>query len=130
LKEAKNQYRLKFEQLNSVRAAVEQTTFLEAETRAMLVRSFENWASQQSDATLRRMAAAGGHGLALDEEDEMDAGEVFEKLRSQGIDASDPDSGAYLSAMRKIAGKAPAMVSGPKAIAATIRKAENLMARR
>ncbi len=65
-------------------------------------------------------------------EDELDAGEAFERMQMARVTASDPDSLAYHAAMRKSTQQAAVRGSrafgGEKAAADAIRKREYMQA--
>ncbi|EFJ50296.1 Kif9 type kinesin [Volvox carteri f. nagariensis] len=111
LKALKAQYRADFDALKAAREQLEPYIQAVAVARAALLEAFDRWAATQSDATLRRLAAAGrngsGGGAPGEEEDELDAGEAFERMQLARITERDPDSLAYHSALRRTAAGPP-----------------------
>ncbi|GIL58915.1 hypothetical protein Vafri_13928 [Volvox africanus] len=136
LKVVKAQYRADFDALKVAREELEPQIQAASVARAALLEAFDRWAATQSDATLKRMAATSRNGPGPgDEEDELDAGEAFERMQLARITERDPDSLAYHAAMRRTAATAhgggggavsrpPAGAGGAKAAAAATRRME------
>ncbi|KXZ54349.1 hypothetical protein GPECTOR_5g430 [Gonium pectorale] len=128
LKSLKARYRADFDSLKGAREELEPQLQAVAVGRAGLLEAFDRWAATQSEATLKKMAAA-GQGAA-DEEDELDAGEAFERMQLARITERDPDSLAYHAALRRTVGPAAAAASprvaamGAKGAAAATRRME------
>ncbi|KAG2485910.1 hypothetical protein HYH03_015354 [Edaphochlamys debaryana] len=135
LKAAKSRYRTDFDALKAAREELEPLLQAAAVARAGLLEAFDRWAGAQSEGLLRRMATAGrAMPGAPDEEDELDAGEAFERMQMARITERDPDSLAYHAALKRTGGAGPgagapsrpATVAAPgaKAAAAASRKQE------
>ncbi|PNH09459.1 Kinesin-like protein KLP1 [Tetrabaena socialis] len=108
LKTAKGRYRLDYDSLKAAREDLEPQLAGVAVARAVLLEAFDRWAGAQSEATLKRMATAGRAlpAAAGDEEDELDAGEAFERMHLARITERDPDSLAYHAALKRTTGPA------------------------
>ncbi|KAG2434981.1 hypothetical protein HYH02_011980 [Chlamydomonas schloesseri] len=135
LKSAKARYRTDFDSLKGAREELEPQIQAVAVARAALLEAFDRWAAAQSDSTLKRMATAGRAmaGLAPGEEDEMDAGEQFERMQIARISERDPDSLAFHTALKRTgaAMSRPATVAtggNAKAAAMATRKMEHTQA--
>ncbi|GIM16156.1 hypothetical protein Vretimale_18808 [Volvox reticuliferus] len=136
LKVVKAQYRADFDALKMAREELEPQIQAASVARATLLEAFDRWATTQSDATLKRMAATARNGPGPgDDEDELDAGEAFERMQLARITERDPDSLAYHAAMRRTAhgggggggaavSRSPAGAGGAKAAAAATRRME------
>ncbi|GLC42055.1 Kinesin heavy chain [Pleodorina starrii] len=136
LKSLKAQYRTDFDSLKAAREELEPQIQAVAVARGALLEAFDRWAAGQSDMVLKRMAAAGrapGSPGGGEEEDELDAGEAFERMQLARITERDPDSLAYHAAMRRTAAPGataarplPGAVGGggAKAAAAATRRME------
>ncbi|GFR47649.1 hypothetical protein Agub_g9392 [Astrephomene gubernaculifera] len=119
LKSVKQRYRADFDGLKEAREELEPRIQGVAVARAALLEGFDSWAAGQSEGALRRMAAAARAvpGTPGEEDDELDAGEAFERMQLARITERDPDSLAYHAALRRSGAAAPG-AAGPGAGAA------------
>lgn len=109
LRDAKAQYRRKFDELKALRSEVEVLTGVVTENKRQLLDSFEAWleagavvppGSRMGGGTPARGGTAGG--IELDEAAQLDPVEQFDKLEMERIMREDPESSAFYAARKQV----------------------------
>ena len=122
LKLAKQRYRTDFDKLKELRSSLEETSYELGEAKKSLVEEFEKWMSAPYGASFAMASQT-------NDDEDLDAGEAFERMQIGRIVATNPDSAAFHSALRKAAQvNPPKGFQGVKAVAEATRKREHVQA--
>lgn len=118
LKSAKQKYRTDFDRLKEQRSALDEASYEVGEAKKSLFEEFEKWMSAPYGASF---------ALAQNADDEdLDAGEAFERMQIGRVVASNPDGAAFHAALRKAQAISPVKgFQGVKAAAEATRKREH-----
>jgi hypothetical protein len=120
LKKTKARYRSTFEEVKRLKASLPDLTTAAAETRAALVKEFQEWYDKGGGLDLLVQRDA--------DEDDMDYGEKFDQLELQRALNRDPESGAFFAAKKGLLGSTKRVpvtrtVQHMRALASTQRRA-------